>query len=119
MKTKLFLLSIGLALLGVRAHAQNGLVKLEVEKYYVANAADAASADNDATNAGIATGALPAGSVTYRIYADMLPGYKFEALYGNSAHPLKISTSTSFYNNSAGGNTPTNWSRTAIKNTTG
>ncbi|MFI5151005.1 MAG: Ig-like domain-containing protein [Bacteroidia bacterium] len=115
MKTKIFLLSLGLALFGARSHAQNGLVKVEVEKYYVANAADAAAADIDATNAGVATGALPAGSVTYRVYADMLPGYKFEALYGNAPHPLKISTSTSFYNNSAGGNTPTNWGRTAVK----
>jgi hypothetical protein len=119
MKTKKLMLSAGLALLGSWAYSQNGLVKVEVEKYYISNAADAADADNDATNAGVPTGALPAGSTTYRVYADMLPGYKFESLYGNIPHPMKMNTSTSFYNNSAGGNTPTNWSRNSVKNSTG
>ncbi|HXC07016.1 MAG TPA: T9SS type A sorting domain-containing protein [Bacteroidia bacterium] len=100
-------------------HAQNGLDSLIIEHYYVANAADAAAADADATGAGYTTGALPVGSVTYRIYAQMQPGYKFEALYGNVPHPLKVNTTTSFYNNSGGGNTPTNWSRNSVKNTSG
>jgi hypothetical protein len=53
----------------------------------------------------------------------MLPGYTFQALYGQNSdpsdtHTLKVTTSTSFYNNSAGASQPT-WNRTAIKNTTG
>ena len=117
---KKIIIGVGLLILGGIAHAQNGLENIIVEKYYVANAADAAAADADATGAGYATGALPVGSVTYRVYADLLPGYKVQALYGTNApsHALKVTTTTSFYNNSAGGNNPT-WNRNAIKNTTG
>jgi hypothetical protein len=89
---KKILMSLSLALLGGGfAQAQNGLEGIVVEKYYIANAADAAAS----------VGTLPVGSVTYRVYADMLPGYKFQALFGDNANgqPLKISTSTSFFNN--------------------
>ncbi len=87
---KKILMSLSLALLGGGfAQAQNGLEGIVVEKYYIADAADAAAS----------VGTLPVGSVTYRVYADMLPGYKFQALFGNAAHALKISTSTSFFNN--------------------
>ena len=96
---KKILMSLSLALLGGGfAQAQNGLEGIIVEKYYIATQADA-----DAS-----VGALPVGSVTYRVYADMLPGYKFQALYGNAAHPLKISTSTSFFNNEDRGTTVAN-----------
>ena len=87
--TKKIFLGLGLSLLGTIANAQDGLEKIIVEKYYVSTAADSIGS----------IGILPVGSVTYRVYADMLPGYKFQALYGNSDHPLKISTSTSFFNN--------------------
>ena len=50
--------------------AQNGLENITVEKYYVSNAADAAGS----------VGVLPTGSVTYRVYADMLPGYNLQAI---------------------------------------
>lgn len=69
--------------------AQNGLECVSVEYYYVSDAADAASS----------VGTLPAGSVTYRIYADLLPGYKFQALYGVPGHTMTIQTSTLFFNN--------------------
>ncbi len=69
--------------------AQNGLENIIVEKYYVSNAADSIGS----------TGTLPVGSVTYRVYADMLPGYKFQALYGVSNHTLLINSSTTFFNN--------------------
>ncbi len=75
--------------MGGAAFAQNGLESVIVEKYYVSNAADAAAS----------VGALPVGSVTYRVYADMLPGYKFQAMYGVSAHILKINSTTPFFNN--------------------
>ncbi|MFI5150997.1 MAG: T9SS type A sorting domain-containing protein [Bacteroidia bacterium] len=117
MKTKLLLL-FPLMFSGFIMNAQNGLDSLILEKYYIATVADAAAADADATGAGYATGVLPAGSVTYRIYIQMKPGYKFEALYGNIPHPLRINTTTTFYNNSGGGNTPT-WSRNSVKNTSG
>jgi hypothetical protein len=119
MNTKNLLLCLGLLSGSLYCKAQNGLDSLIIEKYYVANADDAAAADKDAVAAGYAAGALPVGSVTYRIYASMKQGYKFEGLYGNIPHPFKLNTTTSFYNNSAGGNTSTNWNRNAIKNTTG
>jgi hypothetical protein len=98
MKKKNLLLGLGLVLFGTVAQAQNGLEQIVVEKYYISNSADA----------GGSVGALPAGSVTYRVYADMLPGYKFQALYGNSDHTLKVSTSTTFFNNEDRGATTAN-----------
>ncbi len=41
---------------------------------------------------------LPAGSITYRIYLDLKLGYNLLAIIGNSTNPLKIETTTSFYN---------------------
>jgi hypothetical protein len=114
---KKLLIGISLLFSGM-VQAQNGLENVTVEKYYVSNAADAASANADLTGAGFTTGTLPAGSVTYRIYADMLPGYNFQASFGVPTHALIISTTTQFYNNSAGSTNPT-WSRNAVKNTTG
>ena len=109
--TKKLFLGLGLSLLGTVANAQDGLEKIIVEKYYISTAADTVgSADY---------GKLPIGSVTYRVYADMLPGYKFQALYGNSDHPLKINTTTSFFNNQDRGATTANAIASAqLKNNT-
>ena len=82
-----------------------GLENLIVEKYYVSDANDAAGS----------VGVVPVGSVTYRIFVDMLPGYKYQALYGATyisapAHiqTLSISTTTTFFNNEdRGATTPT------------
>ena len=79
----------------VRSQTENGLEKIIVEKYYVSNAVDAAGSK----------GVLPIGSVTYRVYADMLPGYKFQAMYGNVNHTLKLASTTSFFNNTERGQT--------------
>ncbi len=93
-------LALGIVTMSFLGYSQNGLEKIIVEKYYVSTAADTiGSADY---------GKLPIGSVTYRVYADMLPGYRFQALYGNSDHPLKISTTTSFFNNIDRGATTAN-----------
>ena len=83
------------------SYSQNGLEKIIVEKFYVSNAADSIGS----------VGTLPVGSVTYRIYADMLPGYNFQALYGvpgSQPHELEIKTSTSFFNNEDFGATSPN-----------
>jgi len=86
--------------------AQNGLQKIIVEQYYVSNTADSIAASNDMSSQGYQTGTLPSGSITYRIYADLLPGYTLQDLYGiNNAgdtHALMFSTSTVFYNSSTG-----------------
>jgi chitodextrinase len=110
MKTKQLVLGVGLSLLGFMAHAQNGLEKLTVEKYYITNAADATQADaeidqyNADNGTTLPTGALPAGSVTYRFYADLLPGYQLLSVYadGTKNQTLKFKTNGKFYNNVLG-----------------
>lgn len=81
-----------LLLLSVAAHAQ--LEKVIVERYYVSDA-------NDATDEW--GGTLETGSVTYRIYLDMLPGSMLKSIYGDAAHPFEISSSELFFNNMADG----------------
>jgi hypothetical protein len=81
----------GLLFSSITSSAQQGLEKVIVEKYYISNAYD--------TSANKYAGKLPVGSTTYRIYADLLPGYKFSAAYGSPEHTLKIATTTTFYNN--------------------
>lgn len=85
--------------------AQNGLERIIVEKYYVSNASDAAGS----------IGTLPSGSVTYRIYADMLPNYKFQAAYGVPTHELRLTTSTTFFNNEDRGATTPTYTKTQAR----
>ncbi len=91
-------LALGFVSMQFLGLAQNGLEKIIVEKYYVSTSADSIGS----------VGTLPVGSTTYRVYVDMLPGYRFQALYGNSDHTLKINTSTSFFNNEDRGATTAN-----------
>jgi len=77
----------------VYSQAQNGLEGIVVEKYYVSDAADSSDADANG-----AVYPLHVGSVTYRVYADLLPGYSFIQTFGDQNHPLKVNTTTSFYN---------------------
>ncbi len=95
----------------------NGLENIIVETYYVSNAADSIQADAESTDNGLPTGSLPVGSVTYRIYVDMLPGYKLLAVYADKTrgNDLKVTTTTSFYNNPSGSTTSAS-SKTSIKN---
>lgn len=89
---------------------EQGLEKIIVEKYYVANAADSVQADLDIDDANannsttIPHGALHVGAITYRVYADMLPGYRIKLVLGNTLreHPLYFHTTTSFYNHPLG-----------------
>jgi len=81
----------------IRLQAQNGLEHIQVEKFYISDAND--------TVANIDGGVLPLGSVTYRVYADMLPGYEFQAAFGVPGHEMRIETSTYFFNNLDRGNT--------------
>lgn len=66
-----------------------GLKGILVERYYVSDTLD--SSVSLLPN-------LPAGSVTYRIFVDMEKGYRFQAVFGSEGHPMRIATSTSFYN---------------------
>src|SRR6185295_4961775 len=89
------------------------------------NAADAAQADAeiDQYNADNGTslphGALPVGSITYRFYADLKPGYKVVSVYadGTRNQSLKFTTTTSFYNFPSGLLSPVpGTSKSVIKN---
>src|SRR5687767_2568245 len=91
---KKLLLSFSLILLSIFSYAQ-GLECVEVEVYYISDAND--SVGNDAISA--AHGTLPVGSVTYRVYANLLQGYNFQAAYGVPGHELRLETTTLFFNN--------------------
>src|SRR5436190_671942 len=99
---KKILIGFGLLFTGMFAQAQNGLENIVVEKYYVSNAND------QSVTAASGGNTLPTGSVTFRIYADLLPGYNFQALYGVAGHELKIATTTNFYNETIFGGSATN-----------
>ena len=73
--------------------AAGGLKRLVVEKYHKATPEEVAASK----------GRLTLNSITYRIYVELLPGYKFIDAFGSKAHPLKITTSTYFYNHPKGG----------------
>jgi hypothetical protein len=89
-------------------YSKNGLEKIILEKYYVSNEDDSIGS----------SGTLPVGSITYRIFADMLPGYKFLDAYGSPTHPLIMKTSTTFFNNTDFGNySPVYSKHNASKNT--
>lgn len=72
------------------AHAQMGLENIIVEKYYISTEKDTVGADS--------LGYLPIGSVTYRIFADLKPVYRLQAVYGVPEHELRIETTTRFFN---------------------
>ncbi len=109
-KMKNILFCFGICLLSILSQAQNGLESIIVEKYYISTAADSIGS--------IGHGNLPIGSVTYRIYADMLPDYKFQMAYGTANHNLKFTTTTSFFNNTNYGSTSPTFSKTnAAKHT--
>ena len=91
-------LALGFVTFQFLGFSQNGLEKIIVEKYYIAK-----TADSDGS-----LGTLPVGSTTYRVYVDMLPGYRFQALYGNADHTLKINSSNPFFNNEDRGATTAN-----------
>ncbi|MEN9968677.1 MAG: Secretion system C-terminal sorting domain [Bacteroidota bacterium] len=73
--------------------AQQGLEGIVVEKYYVSDLADSLNAVDQ-----LAPYALKTGSVTYRIYANLLPGYKVIQMFGLVDHPMKLNTTTAFFN---------------------
>jgi len=88
---KQYIIIAGLIMTGYFSlNAQSGLEKIIVEKYYISTAKDTAGSDS--------IGYLPVGSVTYRIFADLKPVYRLQAVYGVPEHELRIETSTRFFN---------------------
>jgi hypothetical protein len=90
--------------------AQNGLEGLIVEKYYKSNGID--------TSVNDVGGKLPVGSTTYRFYLDLLPQYKFQAVYGLPGHELRIETTTLFFNNEDRGDITPSYSKNNAKDNT-
>jgi hypothetical protein len=89
-----------LTIFSCSALAQPGLQGIIIEPYYVTS-----EKDKKSFNSG---GILEDGSVTYRIYVDLEPGYRFQAAYGSPDHTLEISSSHYFYNHNHSGNTHPN-----------
>jgi hypothetical protein len=83
------LFTISLFSLTVTAQVRN----LFVEKYYVSD-----TLDNSDTIDGQAH-ALPAGSVTYRIFVQLDSGCRIVKIYGTPANPFIIKSSSNFFNN--------------------
>jgi len=69
----------------------SGLEGVIVERYYQADASDAADEDGS-------TG-LVEGAITYRIFVDLLPGYELLTIGGYPDHPITFASSTTFFNN--------------------
>jgi len=113
--TALFLLAAA-----AKAQAPSGLDSIIVEKYYVSDVND--------KSVDLTGGVLAANSVTYRVYVDMKPGYKFEAAYGVDVtptgtrnagdHELRFSTTTAFFNNIDRGATSPTFSKANASNNT-
>lgn len=97
-------------LISTFSYSQNGLDSLIIETYYISDVND--------TSVNVDGGTLPIGSVTYRIYADMQPGYRFQALYGVPTHTLSISTTTTFFNNIDRGATSPTYTKTQARDHT-
>lgn len=72
------------------------LQKVIVEKYYISDA-------NDATDT--LGGGLSAGSTTYRIYVDLVPGSILKKIYGDVNHPFSIQSTSPFFNHESDGQT--------------
>ncbi len=70
---------------------QPGLEDIVLETYYIADAADHVLDSN-----------LSAGSVTYRIFIDMAPGFQLSTVFGVDNQELLIETTTSFFNHPDG-----------------
>ena len=69
----------------------SGLQGIIIERYYVADANDAADTDGGE--------GLEEGATTYRVFIDLKPGYKLLTVGGFTDHPIQFSTSTTFFNN--------------------
>lgn len=98
MKKALLLASLTLGSIFANAQAQ-GLEGIVVEKYYQTNALDSTNAADNGSST-----VLRSGSIAYRVFVDMAPGFKFIQMFGQSdltntpIHPWVIKTTTDFFN---------------------
>jgi hypothetical protein len=107
-----FSISLVILLWSISGSCQNGLERVIVEKYYIS--------DHNDTTLNSVGGKLPVGSITYRVYVDMLPGYNVQSCYGSDIpeHPLKIATTTRFFNNEDRGTIFPTFNKNTTKNNT-
>ena len=88
-----FIISVSI----VNAQTGTGLEGIEVETYYISNAAD------------FTAHGVPLGSKTYRVYANLAAGYNIQSLYGGpvtvglDVDSLVFFSSTNFWNDAANG----------------
>jgi hypothetical protein len=80
--------------------SQSGYEGLYIEQYHRTSASQ-----NLDTNY---SGSIKPGSITYRVYVDLLPGYRLQAVYGTPESPIVINSSTPFYNHASNGQTHPN-----------
>ena len=89
------LLTVLLTATGARAQYTppdpSGLEGIFVERYYVADANDAADTDGSSD--------LSTGEVTYRVFVDLKAGYKLITVGGFPGHDLSFNSTTSFFYN--------------------
>ena len=105
-----FTILLTTSLISIKVLSQSGLEGIVVEKYYISDSADSINANDQG-----ATYPLAIGSTTYRVYANLLPGYRIGSIWGSSAHTLNFSTTTSFYNDPNYGGSI--YSGTSVNNT--
>ncbi len=79
---------------GLTEDNRKALESIIVEKYYTSTKQDAKDTIG---------GFLEAGSVVYRIYVNLKPGYHLQAVYAVPKHEFFLKTTTKFYNNKEGG----------------
>jgi hypothetical protein len=73
-------------------YSQSAIENLIVETYYISDTNDAAH-DDEGTN-------LPEGSITYRVFLDLAPGYRVSELFGTDNNPWFIRSTELIWNNS-------------------
>ncbi len=83
----LIIIPVLIALSCLTSFAQ--IESVNVEAYYIADADDATDTIG---------GQLEEGSVTYRIFVNLLPGSKIISIYGDDNHPLVFSSDQAFFN---------------------
>ncbi len=76
--------------------ATPGLEGIYVERFYELNEKDRSVQH--------LSGLVEEGATTWRIFLDLEAGYRFQAAYGTSEHPLEITSSSWIYNHNAYGN---------------
>lgn len=89
--SSLFFVSLGFA--GFAQYSPPDGTALEaiiVETYYVSDSLDFTDTDG---------GVLDYCSVTYRVFVDLKPGYRMQAVYGNERNPLRIELEGDLFNN--------------------